>query len=335
MCFTKNIIGVRGYCDQDPLLYLDDLPGIDIVKITDIIEGVERSPKDFIDRIVSLSTRELKQNFFGKLGKMKFQISSMVGDHSLKNAGNYTWYGETDVFLSVYAERNALDRFVGIRMHDIGLMVDRDVKGKKFYVETAFGVETHEIDLRAGYNRININEFTSSEYMRIYFDVSNFKIGMSEYHYSFFKNDCLPCQYLNCSGYCAAVKCEASDDGCDWANFDFGIDVRIKCEADKCAVLKHFEENLQMPLLYKCGINFLMNAKSSNRLNEYTIDKEGIDSLLLFWNGGHDYRSDQRIKGQYWHNLDSAVNEIAPAIHQLNSKIFKRSGSRIENSLPG
>ena len=332
-CFD---VGVRGLC-EDADLYLDDLAGINIANLASISGGLDFSPKDTLARIERQSFRQLSRDFKILLSK-KYTLNSVLEDESIKLSGSYQWYGEVDEFVSIKVIGYSNDKFVERKIFGFGIVSDRAVEGKKFYLET----DRHEkqeiiVNLKKGYNKIDVDVTTDAEFVRISFDVSNFMFGRREDYGNgtcgCMVNTSCGCDYSKCSH----VICETSPDGCDWTETSvlFGFDLCVQCRCSLDKLVCYFSEDLEMAYLYKMGINFLLEAKASTDISVFTRNSEmAIEDLLLRWQGGVDMATSIKHKSEYWRSLGGAVDSIKGSIKELNTKCLKCDSSYLKNDLP-
>jgi len=335
----QSQIGLRGLCeDVEADCYLDDLPGINLANIADMTDGMDIRPEVVLKKNLNLAAKQLPIDLKMLLAK-DFAVRGVIDDDSIKLSGADEWIGMEDKFVAITIQGYSNDKFVERCVNGFGILADRDADGKVFYVETDKHPRQECIfNVRKGYNRIPIDVTTDAEWIRIYFDVSNFKIGRRE-HYQATSNNgcCMRCCEADTSK-CSYVQCEYSSDGCNWTyTSDYiGFDLCISCRCSPDLIACYFSKELLMPMLYKTGINFLLDAKSSTNLNCYTRNNERqIQDLLLRWSGGVDMSTNLKFSSEYWKSLKSSVESIKHSIEQLDSKCFKCQSNRLINQMPG
>ena len=317
MCI-EYYIGIRGEC-PDAKLYLDDLPGINIVNASYITNEIELRPIDLVRKSFNLAQKEVIDDVLSSIGMM---YNSIVGDDSYSYAGTYIYYGETNETAKIEVSQNQNDKFLNIHAFGFELVSDRAVT-KDFVISDAYGVsQVITVNLVPGLNQIPLDMVTNSEKITITFDLNDIKIGrQQETYYTY----CSPCQQT-CSCDCASVQ----------ATPNIGFNLCVRCEADICKLTQYLIKELELPLLYKTGINYLLEAKMSNRINAYTRNKaEDIEHILTLWMGGYDNQANVRVNSMYKEKVKQAAMRIRSMLRSINSKIFEYGGSYICNTLPG
>jgi hypothetical protein len=89
MCLD-NYIGIRGEC-QTATIYIDDLPGINIVNAADITNNALLRPLDLVNKAFNLAQKEVLLDMFAML---EMNYNAIIDDHSYSTAGVYRFIGE-------------------------------------------------------------------------------------------------------------------------------------------------------------------------------------------------------------------------------------------------
>jgi hypothetical protein len=135
--------------------------------------------------------------------------------------------------------------------------------------------------------------------------------------------------------YCNCSYLEVFVNGVFTANEKIGFDLTTRCEADECALVKFLCPILDLPLLYKTGINYLLEAKMSGRINAYLRNTEdGIEHMLTLWQGGYDNQNQTNIPSIYWQKIKQVAEKVTHLLRSKNSPLFTHSGSTVCNTLP-
>lgn len=322
MCL-ENFISIRGECSNAEH-YIDDLPGINIVYAAASTNESLLRPIDLINKAFDLAQKEVISDLFGIL---KLNYNEIIDDKLHRAAGVYYYFGEITetAFIKVYYTLN--DKFVNLHVFDFEIISDRAIT-KDFTVSDGYGnIEVIPVDLNIGYNKITLNKSTNSEYIKITFDLSDFKIGIRESAYPYYNTDKTSCNtcYTSCNG-CSYLETSHSN---------MGFNLSIRCEANECALLEYMKDQLYLPLLYKTGINYLLEVKLTDRINEYTLNKmDEINEILTLWMGGFNNETQTGVSSMYKNHLKNAALKLTHIISKINSPIFTHAGSFICNTLP-
>ncbi len=321
MCRT-NYIGIKGECyDTDPTLYLDSLPGVNLIAASNFTNETLIRPKDLVEKCYEQAEKEVLADVLSKTG---FQYNSIIEDKTYQQAGTYSYYGLNSDTVQIKCWKRGSDKFVKLHVFDFEIVSDR-IATVDFVISDAYGVvDTVTIELQVGLNTIDIDHFTKSEYLKITFDLDLFKIGVRESYANYQSGTCRPC----------AVSCEA---GCTYVeiNKSIGFNMSVRCEADECQIIKYLGNVLDLPLLYKTGILYLLEAKASGRVNSYLTNKsDAIDMLLMMWSGGSDSMGNN-YPSIYYGKVKQAASQIEQLMKKIKSAAFTYEGSFISNHLPG
>jgi hypothetical protein len=243
--------------------------------------------------------------------------------------GNHKFYGEVveDVIIKVIQLQS--DKFIKLHVFGFQILSDRDIT-KDFVITDGYdNVEIVTVDLVKGLNDIPLDKFTNSEYIKITFDVSDFKIGIKQTSYceevEYF-GSCEPCQRHGCGCECAYVRLSTNQAG---------FNLCVRCEADECQLLKYFVNEVHLPLLFKTGINVLLQSKLSDRWNSFVGNKkDDIEEMLTLWMGGYNNATQTGVSSMYKHHLKNSGTKVKYLLGKINSQIFTHSGTTICNVLP-
>lgn len=324
MCLD-NYIGIRGEC-QTATIYIDDLPGINIVNAADITNNALLRPLDLVNKAFNLAQKEVLLDMFAML---EMNYNAIIDDHSYSTAGVYRFIGDEPKNGYIHILQNINDKFVNLHVFGFEIISDRAIT-KDFMITDGYGnQETITVPLVQGLNEIPLDKITNSEFIKITFDLSDFKVGIQErfcveetYH-----SHCLPCQRsTSCGCDCAQVVTSHSN---------LGFNLCVRCEADECKLLKYLIKEIELPLLYRTGINYLLEVKMSDRINEYTLNKiDDIEELLTYWMGGYNNETNTGVSSVYKQHLKNSIEKVSMLLKNMNSKIFTHSGTFICNTLP-
>ena len=331
-CLEKYI-GIRGECTKAKL-YLDDLPGINIVKVAEMTDEVDIRPLDMVRKNFRQAKKEVLQDIISMLN---IGYNQNIDDAQYNYAGSSEWYGLVNEDWIIKINKLEKDKFIKLHVFNFALVVDRDVIGAEFTVTDDYGFE--EIisqDLTQGINYIEIDHNTKSQWLKLKFNLSNFKVGIKEDAYSYCQSGkCHACERTNSCG-CACLSVELYKD--DVLSSDLiGYNLTAQCVADECELLRYLTPSLDMPLIYKTGIHYLLEIKNTQRVNAYVRNSEDeIDAMLTLWMGGYDNVNDVKIYSMYWKKVKQAANNIKSMIYKLNTNIFSNTGNvEVCNTLPG
>ena len=327
MCLD-NYVGIRGEC-QTATIYLDDLPGIDIVKAASITNETLLRPIDLVNKAFNQAKKEVLRDIFQGL---TLQYNNIISSKYYDYAGNYEFYGLNDEEVKIKIYKQAIE-FVQLHAFNFQIVSDRDAT-VDFVVNDAYNnLETIEVDLVAGFNKITLDKYTSSEFLTITFSLTDFKMGVKERKLYYVNNTCQPCRNQS---ICECSYMEIYLDGAITYNDSLGFNLTVRCEANECEILEYLVPIIDLPLLYKTGINYLLEAKMSNRINVYLHNKkEAIDEMLTRWQGGINNVEGINIPSEYWRKVKQVSSSIDNALRKLYTPVFSHAGSTVCNTLPG
>ena len=312
MSCLENYIGIKGQCTTAKL-YIDDLPGIDIEKSSNVTNGIYVTPLDLINKCFSQAQKEVIQDL---LTSINLTYNKIIDDVSFKYCGIHDFYGDNDEEIVFRIVKNEDQKFVWLHVSRFELISDTSISAVPFTMRDAYGnSETKEIDLIEGFNEIDLEMYSKSEYIEIVFTLSGFKIGMGEYTQTFNPAfySCSPCQRHNTCG-CQCLNMYMYIDG-QISVKDIGFNLTARCESNECEIVKYLCPTIDNALLYKTGIHYLLEAKMSGRINAYLRNtEESIENMLALWMGGYD-------------------NENGTHIHSLYNRIIKKIASQVEANL--
>ncbi len=323
MCLD-NYIGIRGEC-QTATIYIDDLPGINIVNAASIVDPTIPRPIDLVNKAFRLAQQEVLSDMFALLN---LNYNAILDDHSYSTAGAYRFVGEDTMPGYIHIFQNQNDKFVNLHVFGFEIISDRAIT-KDFVITDGYGnVSILTADLQIGLNEIMIDKTTESEFIKITFDLMDFKVGIQEryciddnYHHH-----CTPCHRSHCGCDCAYVVTSHSN---------LGFNLCVRCESNECKLIKYLAKEIELPLLYRTGINYFLEAKMSGRINAYTRNKkEDIEEMLTYWMGGFNNETQTGVSSIYKQHLKNSVDKVSMLLKNLNSKIFTHSGSFVCNTLP-
>lgn len=320
MCL-EGYLGVRGECTTAKM-YIDDLPGININNISDVIEGTIYRPSQLVDKIWGNTIDQVYNDWINHI-KENYDYLGIISQTEYKTAGVYAFEGFEDETVKIEVLRNEhFSKFVTTNIYGFGIVSDR-AANVDFVIKNEYNqiIETINKDLVEGYNDIEINVLSDSWLVTIEFSLSDFMIGRNA---SYIYN-CNPCFYMG-EGSCAFVRVN---------NSNIGFNLRTKCLADKCQIIDCFFENLKVPLLYKAGINYFLEVKMSGRVNAYTRNSDDkINEMLNTWIGGTDTVTGIKTPSAYWQSLKAAAESTISTLHNLKLPIFNYNSHQIINNLP-
>lgn len=331
MCLT-DYIGIRGECETSTL-YLDDLPGIDIVKASNVVSEMHKRPIDLVNKAFVQAQKEVLKDVFSTIDRL---YNSLIADDSYTYAGIDSYYGEVAETMKIKINKRIADKFVTLHAFGFELVSDRDIT-KTFTITTGSGSsETLEVDLVTGLNEITFDKYSNSDFIAIEFDLSDFKIGLKDMDYAYFNGrsfTCRPChQSIVCATSCTSL--ELYLNGVQTGR-ELGFNLCIRCEADECKLIKYFTPTIDLPLLYKTGINYLLEAKMSGRVTAYLRNtEESREELLTYWMGGFDNQKEMKVPSVYWQKVKQVSNSINNLIDKMDSVVFTHNGSFVCNTLP-
>lgn len=324
MCLN-NYIGIRGEC-QAAIIYIDDLPGINIVNASKITDPTIPRPIDLVNKAFRLAQQEVLSDMFAMLPSLKY--NQIIDDSSYTTAGKYRFVGMVNQTAYIHIYQNQNDKFVNLHVFGFEIISDRAIT-KDFVITDGYGnVSILTADLQIGLNEIMIDKTTESEFIKITFDLMDFKVGIQERYCvdDNYNTHCEPCHRSHCGCECASVTI---------SHANLGFNLCVRCESNECKLIKYLAKQIELPLLYRSGVNYLLEAKMSERINAYTRNKkEDIDEMLTYWMGGFNHETQTGVSSIYKQHLKNSVDKVSMLLRNLNSKIFTHSGSYICNTLP-
>lgn len=326
----KDYIGIRGECNN-ATLYLDDLPGIDFIKASKFTNPMLKRPMDIVNKAFGQAQKEVIKDVLSLINC--YNYNSIINEKQYNYAGNYTYYGEVDKTVKIKATKSISDRFVNLRLFNLEIVSDRQIS-KDFIVTDGYGFEeTLTVELEKGINYIDIDYTTKSEYLSIEFNLSDFKIGMKEY------SNCDECSSIIPSCSTCIVSCQDCSnlvvelDGS--YTYKIGLNIIVRCEADECQLLKSLIPSIDVVLLYKTAILYLLEIKLSENMNAYVRNsKDDIEQILALYMGGYDNQNQTNIPSMYWQKVKQLSSSINNIVCNLDTSVFSYNGSRIINTLP-
>lgn len=342
-CFGDDYILVKAFCTpgQTPKsgLYLDSLPGINLLNASNINDDLENG-KALMKSCIDLAIDQASNDFVAELQK-HYNFKSEASHVRTKMSGSHTLYGELAKHVSVKLTKPYdMDSFKKIQVQGFYIYSDRAIS-KTFYVSTDVDDEISEtVSLTKGKNLIPIDVSVDAEYVRISFDISDFKVGRREYYTSFGYHHC------KCSGQAYGpifleVE-ESTDSRVTWVPLSdtdtFGFDIQGSLICDNQMLACWYKQELSQAILYKSGINILLEHKATTRINPYVKNSQSeVDYFLELWHTGKtDAKTMTRTTPEYWRRITTAVNSVKPNIPSLESDCFTcGTGSYISDALPG
>ncbi len=331
-CLEKYI-GIRGEC-SDAKIYIDDLPGINIVKIAEVTDEVDIRPLDLVRKGFRLAKKEVINDL---ISKINVDYHEIIDDAQYNYCGTYSYYGAVNEDWTIKINKLESDKFIKLHIFNFALVVDRDVTDAQFVVTDDFGYsKTITQNLSKGINYIKLDQFTKSEWIKISFNLSNYKLGIKEdYSHSCNTGTCQSCSRSNTCG-CACMKVELYKG--DVLSFDnIGFNLTTQCIADECELIRYLTPSINLPLLYKTGIHYLLEVKNTQRINAYVRNTEDdIDEMLTLWMGGFDNTNNVKIYSMYWRKIRQVAGNVEKIISKMNTHIFSNTANvAICNTLPG
>lgn len=328
MCL-EDYIGIRGECEGGTKLYIDDLPGIDIVKVANVVNESYPRPLALVQKAFNQAQKEVLQDV---LSKVNLNYNQIIDFKSYDYAGTYAFYGlvNEEVKLKIHKTQTA---FTQLHVFGFQLVSDREAT-VDFVVSDGYNdIETIEVNLTSGLNKIALDKYTDSDYISITFSLNDFRLGYKQYNYLCYdQKTCKPCRQQS---VCDCSYLELYINGSVSYSEKIGFNISVRCEANECEIMEYLTPILDLPLIYKTGINYLLEAKMSGRISSYLRNtEESINYLLTMWQGGMDNQTGLNVPSQYWHKVKQVTDKVYQSLYNLNVPIFTWSGSTICNSLP-
>jgi hypothetical protein len=337
-CLT-NFIGIRGECEGTPKMYIDDLPGINIQNVADVVEGMQLRPKDLVESSFNLAFDSVFNDWVS-LMQGAYNYNAVVSDNHYKNAGIFEYYGLVNKTVALCLYRTVTySKFTKIRLYDFEIVSDREIE-KTFTVVDEYGTVLHNVTqtLVAGRNKINLDVELDADELYIRFSISDFKVGKNDQWSTWYNGTtCNPCMTSGCLDCTYMDVRENTGAGGAYvaSNNQIGFNLKTQCLADRCAIVDYFIADMKTPLLYKTGINYLIAARATSRVNSYTRNsQEKINELLLSWQGGTDMTNGIKTQSTYWNAVKVAAASTEKMLSKTDSKVFTYAGTEICNILP-
>lgn len=330
-CIGDDIFGLRGVCTTSKY-YIDDLPGINVINLADIVDGAIMRPEELVNKCFGLAKERVLSDLKAFLQK-DFSFNELMEETQIDNAGTDSFFGLQNINLGFKFNKWQRDRKVIGYVKGFEIVSDREVEAKVFHIDVGGNIYDHTQSLVKGLNYIDLEVFAAMDF-RVYWNMSDFKIGKRDDFYINFFDHC------RCSdgtyGVCHSTELVESSDLITWTANEFGITIATYCKYNTCKWLSDYLEALKMPLMYATGINLMYEAKTSSRVNAYTRNAvEKIDALIVKWNGGTDTVTGFATKGEYWKSIETTYNGLKGNIVNSNKMIFSPASNRVINSLPG
>ena len=111
MCLN-NYIGIRGECTTANI-YIDDLPGINIVNAASITDVTIPRPIDLVNKAFTLAQKEVLSDMFALLN---LNYNAILDNHSYSTAGAYRFVGEDTMPGYIHIFQNQHDKFVNLHV---------------------------------------------------------------------------------------------------------------------------------------------------------------------------------------------------------------------------
>ena len=327
-CLDSSLVGLTG-CGEHKY-YVNTLPGIDVASVADHTNTEDLRPEEVVRKSCELALKSVTNDIISYITK-DFKYNPVVDRTNINNIGVYEWFGLENVSLGF--RMNYMGRVMNESLMTISgfeILVDRDVEVLTINYECDAETKCFDVSLKKGRNFVEMPIYVAADVF-IYFNVSNFKIGRSQFVNTLYKREvpCLPCV----TGSCHYVEL-LRKDGDQISFFDWGLKVEVSCIHDFCGFMAKHVDQLSQALIYQTGIQYLIYAKSTNRVNSYTRNSENkIDFLLLRWQGGRDEATGLSYSGDYWKSLKSAYQTLQNYFMR-EDLYFNTSKTKVINSLP-
>lgn len=327
-CIDGSLIGLTG-CGEHKY-YLNTLPGIDVAAIADHTNTEDLRPEEVVRKSCELAIDSVMRDIVLHMTK-DFKYNPVVDRTNINNIGVYEWFGLENVELGF--KMNYMGRVMNeslMTTTGFEILVDRDVDGIEIFYECEADTKSFLVDIKKGRNFIEMPFWVAADVF-IYFNVSNFKVGRSQFVDTIYKREtpCIPCVIGSCH-YVELLK----KTGDQITFFDWGLKVEVSCVHDFCSFVSKHVDQLSHALIYQTGIQYLVYAKSTSRVNSYTRNSENkIDFLLLRWQGGRDEATGLSYSGDYWKALKSAFQTLQNYFMR-EDLYFNTTKTKVINSLP-
>lgn len=319
----EGYIGIRNLCgSENARIYLDELPGIDLIGLSDVVSDVS-TVEELLNSSFYLGTNQVFADWLNLISD-DYVINDNIGEIHIDTIGS-TEIEITDNSLTLEFNRYKNDRYYNIYIKELAINVIPDNSSIDVTIETDYDQETFTIEKKSKVLILLRNKYYRSKKIEITLD-SNDPLNITKstnYPYNTFHNkySCSPCDSVN---GCFEFK----------GHENIGVLFSGSCAINKCSLLEDFFEDLRLPILYATGIQYLLAAKASNRVNYYVRNVEKIDFLLNEWRGAIDVTTGIKTNSQYWRYMKVAAEKTKTKIKNSRSDLFKRQGSYVCNSLP-
>jgi len=262
-----KIIGLRGICDAETRLVVNDLPGISLKMVSNLTDDQKASFADVWESVQNNAVNEVMADLLPHLAKYmrpdtlidNYQTSYIDTPYQDVDA-SAEWKG---VALEHWGSKYA--RFV---INDVQLYADSagSYNVKIFDYNDGRELDAFTGTLAAGLNTITINKSydIQGQKKRLFIAYDGTSINSK-------KTAMLPYSFTNIQGGKVALATTPIRENIDFGSNTFGLSVNFNLECSLELFACQYRELLKQALWYKHGDSLLMFRLASDRINQYTL----------------------------------------------------------------
>ena len=333
-CFGESFIGIETCGDQESGSghFWEDHPKLNLKVASKLVDGLNASTGvSLLKKYERRAIKKVVADMQAMLSYKDFQVNSILSDKTIKKAGTTTWDGCEDNWYSVvFKARNQDDKFRVTCWDSIGLVVNRNV-AKKFYIQDEYGTIEKEVNLKKGYNTVNLDIESDSCEIRVFFNANGVQIGRKKSCNC--NSSCNKCSHCDCG--CGSLSTERSLDGICFNYcadlFAFDACIQCRCSMDKIACF--YKKDLGWPIFYMSGILAFEAAKLTDKTNPcFRNETEDYEYLLDMYRGETVVLAmGEKVKkiGKYQESLLTAIKSIRQQMKSMKTDCLTCTGGRV------
>ena len=262
-----KVIGLRGICDAETRLVVNDLPGISLKMVSNLTDDQKASFADVWESVQNNAVNEVMADLLPHLSKY------MRPDALIENY-------QTSYIDTPYTDVTASAEWKGVTLEHWGSKYTRYViNDVQLYANSAgnYSIKVfdyndgRELDaftgtLSQGLNTITINKNydVQGQKKRLFIAYDGTSVASK-------KSELNPYSFTNIKGASVSTSTTPTRENLDFSSNTFGLSVNFNLECSLELFACQYRELLKQALWYKHGDSLLMFRLASDRINQYTL----------------------------------------------------------------
>lgn len=327
----ESTVGLLGLCeDQDTILYVNDLPGVEFRSFAAVATQQDLTGKNAFERIRRVAARQVNLDFLSHLKKRKnITLLSVVSSRESGGFHREDYYESEEVFVGKEFYTNSDGQLIRQRVDWV------EVKARTEHVATIYieadGVTYHKENytLRQGINRIPIE--LKGGVIRVYLSLDG--LELSKQYSSFCACGSLSSCRCENNG-CGYEKTITSADGKAWQSGSIDpFRYRVSCVCDRSEIACNYREELAEPMWYKTGALSMEEIVYGDGKSYFLRNsKANAERWIASISGGEDPETGFKQESKYWRSIAQATNSIVESLK--NTPCVACEGLTVTDSIP-